>query len=48
MLTRDQPCAAYHWDSARVEKRGPSMTTMAPPSTASGAAPSREPRSWGQ
>ena len=25
-----QPCAAYHCDSARVEKRGPSMTTSVP------------------
>ena len=32
----DQPCAANHWDSARVENRGPSTTTIAPPSMMSG------------
>jgi hypothetical protein len=30
MPTSVQPWAANHWDSARVEKRGPSMTTRVP------------------
>ena len=38
MPTSDQPWAAYHFDSARVENRGPSMTTIVPPSTTSGSA----------
>src|SRR5207244_12842565 len=33
MPTTDQPCAACHWDSARVENRGPLITTMVPPAT---------------
>ena len=33
MFTSDHPCAACHCDSARVENRGPSITTMVPPST---------------
>src|SRR6478672_7120064 len=36
MLIRVKPCWAYHWLSARVENRGPSMTTMVPPSTTLG------------
>ena len=39
MPTRVQPFAVNQRDSARVEKRGPSMTTRVPPSTA----PSRRP-----
>ena len=47
MLTSDQPWAAWCWDSARVENRGPSITTIVPPAVTSGAAvatasPSRE------
>ena len=38
MLTRLQPCAAYDCDSARVENRGPSITTIAPPRLMSGSA----------
>ena len=38
MLTSDQPAAAYDCDSARVEKRGPSMTTIAPPRLTDGSA----------
>ena len=33
MPTTDQPCAACHSDSARVENRGPLTTTRVPPST---------------
>ena len=43
MPTTDQPIAACHRDSARVEKRGPSMTTMVPPSTACQPRPSAAP-----
>ncbi len=32
MLTTDHPAAENHCDSARVEKRGPWMTTTVPPS----------------
>ena len=39
MPTTDQPCAACHRDSARVEKRGPSITTSVPPSTGSQSRP---------
>jgi hypothetical protein len=35
MLTTAPPMLANHTDSARVEKRGPSTTTMVPPSTTS-------------
>jgi hypothetical protein len=38
MLTRDQPAAAYDCDSALVENRGPSMTTIAPPRFTDGSA----------
>lgn len=34
MLISDQPASAYQRDSARVEKRGPSTTTMVAPSWA--------------
>ena len=37
MLTRVKPAAANHRLSARVENRGPSMTTMVPPSTTPGS-----------
>jgi hypothetical protein len=33
MLTNDQPWAAKNRDSALVEKRGPSITTIVPPTT---------------
>ena len=36
MLTRVKPAEANHWLSARVENRGPWITTMVPPSTTSG------------
>ena len=37
MLTRVKPCRANHWLSARVENRGPWITTMVPPSTTPGS-----------
>ena len=40
MLTTGPPIAAYQRDSARVENRGPSTTTIVPPSvTATARAP---------
>src|SRR5690349_5791215 len=33
MPTTDQPCAACHCDSARVENRGPLITTIVPSGT---------------
>ncbi len=39
MPTTDHPIAACHRDSARVEKRGPSTTTIVPPSTAAQPCP---------
>ena len=35
MLTTAPPMLAYQRDSARVENRGPSITTIVPPSTRS-------------
>ncbi|CKP22050.1 Uncharacterised protein [Mycobacterium tuberculosis] len=47
MLTRLHPAAANHWLSARVENRGPWITTMVPPSTTPGR-PVTAARSVGQ
>ena len=46
--TTDQPAAACHCDSARVEKRGPLITTSVPPSTAAGLAARNAARPRGQ
>src|SRR5437588_638960 len=43
MLTRVNPAAANHRLSARGENRGPSMTTIVPPSTTSGSPVTAEP-----
>ena len=48
MLISVPPCAAYHCDSARVENRGPSMTTMVPPRRTSGAAATSASETRGQ
>ena len=47
MLIRVKPAEANHRLSARVENRGPSMTTIVPPSTTSGS-PVAAARSVGQ
>ena len=48
MLTTAPPIAVNQRDSARVEKRGPSTTTIVPPSTAPSVASSTACRPTGQ